>query len=379
MPSRLPFTPLDQNCEWIGSRYTLPEKVRDGDTVIQPQVIIWLELPSGLMLASTLVNPLKPVSFAETLEEAMRNPCAGLPRRPARIRVPDERLARELRRAAGGIPIIVAPVPEVDEAFAELAEAMEKESTPSYLGDGDISEAVVKELFSAAALLFRAAPWRHLEEYQVLRVDIPRFDIENACLSVIGAGRESAGILLFRSIDDFLAFGSVAVNTNRTGAGGVIVMRSLSFDPKKAMPPSMIREIKEHRWPIAGAKAYPAVICVDAEMSPVEPEEHDYRIMTACAQAFLAFFARNRRIFDTDAPEQVCELITTDDDVTVTLTAPDFTDEMAAADVEITLDGDDPPDDDSIEMARPPGRNDPCHCGSGKKYKKCHLLSDERQ
>ena len=22
------------------------------------------------------------------------------------------------------------------------------------------------------------------------------------------------------------------------------------------------------------------------------------------------------------------------------------------------------------------GRNDPCHCGSGKKYKKCHLLSD---
>jgi len=23
------------------------------------------------------------------------------------------------------------------------------------------------------------------------------------------------------------------------------------------------------------------------------------------------------------------------------------------------------------------GRNDPCHCGSGKKYKKCHLSLDE--
>jgi hypothetical protein len=23
------------------------------------------------------------------------------------------------------------------------------------------------------------------------------------------------------------------------------------------------------------------------------------------------------------------------------------------------------------------GRNDPCHCGSGQKYKKCHLLKDE--
>jgi hypothetical protein len=25
----------------------------------------------------------------------------------------------------------------------------------------------------------------------------------------------------------------------------------------------------------------------------------------------------------------------------------------------------------------PPGRNDPCHCGSGKKYKQCHLAQDE--
>jgi len=23
------------------------------------------------------------------------------------------------------------------------------------------------------------------------------------------------------------------------------------------------------------------------------------------------------------------------------------------------------------------GRNDPCHCGSGKKYKACHLAADE--
>ncbi|MFN3198499.1 MAG: SEC-C metal-binding domain-containing protein [Bradymonadia bacterium] len=28
-------------------------------------------------------------------------------------------------------------------------------------------------------------------------------------------------------------------------------------------------------------------------------------------------------------------------------------------------------------MANRPGRNDPCHCGSGLKYKKCHLAADE--
>lgn len=26
-----------------------------------------------------------------------------------------------------------------------------------------------------------------------------------------------------------------------------------------------------------------------------------------------------------------------------------------------------------------PGRNDPCHCGSGRKYKQCHLAQDEAE
>jgi uncharacterized protein YecA (UPF0149 family) len=29
--------------------------------------------------------------------------------------------------------------------------------------------------------------------------------------------------------------------------------------------------------------------------------------------------------------------------------------------------------------ARNPGRNDSCWCGSGKKYKKCHLVEDEKK
>ncbi len=28
-------------------------------------------------------------------------------------------------------------------------------------------------------------------------------------------------------------------------------------------------------------------------------------------------------------------------------------------------------------MVSGPGRNEPCHCGSGKKYKQCHLAKDE--
>ena len=45
---------------------------------------------------------------------------------------------------------------------------------------------------------------------------------------------------------------------------------------------------------------------------------------------------------------------------------------------EICLEGFDAVDDEPFERAAPKlGRNEPCWCGSGKKYKKCHLDSDE--
>jgi hypothetical protein len=49
----------------------------------------------------------------------------------------------------------------------------------------------------------------------------------------------------------------------------------------------------------------------------------------------------------------------------------------------VPKDGPDDPDydeeyEDEIPLVKP-GRNDPCWCGSGKKYKKCHLDQDERE
>jgi uncharacterized protein YecA (UPF0149 family) len=45
---------------------------------------------------------------------------------------------------------------------------------------------------------------------------------------------------------------------------------------------------------------------------------------------------------------------------------------------EVCLEGFDVVDDQPFQRAEPKlGRNEPCWCGSGKKYKKCHLDSDE--
>jgi hypothetical protein len=34
---------------------------------------------------------------------------------------------------------------------------------------------------------------------------------------------------------------------------------------------------------------------------------------------------------------------------------------------------------DAVLTGPPPGRNEPCYCGSGRKYKHCHLAKDEEK
>ncbi len=302
---------MSSKIEWLGGRYSVP--------FAGAEIILWLELPRGVIVASTLSAPREPHSHAESLASAMENPAEGSPRRPSRIRVADQRTARELRDAAAGIPIIVAPVPELDAAFEELAEALAgSESEPSYLAEGEIPPQLVEEMFEAASLLFRTAPWRRMSDQQILRVDIPRLGIDGACLSVIGAAGESFGLMLFSSIGDYHAFGPAM----RAKPDSRPMLRSLSFDRKEDLLPSLVGEVEQHRWPVAGANAYPVVLCMSADLNPLPVIDTDVRIMTAVTRAFLAFFIRHHELFEVDDPEPVRESSEGEDGVKVTLTAP---------------------------------------------------------
>ena len=375
MPSLFPFRPRPHDCEWVGGRYTLPKPVREGDALVYPEVDIWLELPRDVIVGSQITDPRDGVSFGDALKAVMKQPLEGAPRRPARIRVAEERLAKAVRDVVDSdVAVLVAPVPELDAAFAELARAIAPPPLyATYLGGGTIPPAVVGDLFSAAGVLFRTAPWRRVAEHQLLRVDIPRLGVDGACLCIIGGAGESFGLLLFRSLDAHRAFAAGPPSSaprNELRAAGPpreAALLSLSFDRKKDLPPEMLEEIKQHRWPVAGGKGYPVVLAVDADAMPLTTTERDVRILTACTLAFLAFFARHGDLFDDELPEPASESFTGDDDVAVTLTAPYGSNELF--DVERFFAPEEPP--------RPrAGRNDPCPCGSGKKYKKCHLAAD---
>jgi hypothetical protein len=353
-----------EETEWIGARYTSPHPVQDGDSVFHADVFLWMELPRGVLLVVRASDPRTPVTLAESLEEAMQRPGEGAPRRPSWIRVAGERDAVELRRTAGGIPIVVAPVPELDAVFEELNAATAPE--PSYLGHGTIAPQLVGALFQAADLLFRTAPWKRLSDRQILRVDIPSLGIDGACLSIIGAAGESFGLLLFSSLEDYDSFIEAASGAHpeeppAVPGKGPVALRSLSFNAGDDLPESLLREIDEHRWLVAQPHAYPTFFCLGKGHTPRRVTESDVRITTAVTRAFVAFYLRHPNLFDSDDLTPV-RLTSEEDGLQITLTAP-YT--MSAA--------------DRPKAMQRVGRNDPCPCGSGKKYKKCHLEADEAQ
>ncbi|MEA2326723.1 MAG: hypothetical protein QOE68_1682 [Thermoanaerobaculia bacterium] len=304
--------------EWIGARYKYPGMVQERGKNVQPDVVLWMAMPSGMIVSMTLINPRQPVSFADSFEEAIEPFDASL--RPAGIRVPTDRLAKELLPVAGGIPVSVAPVPELDAAFAEMIGMTGGTAKASYL-EGGIPEETVAEFFAAAQSLFNAAPWSLVQAHQIVGVDIPRLKVKGACLSVIGGNEESFGILLFRSVEDYLAFGK------RPAKGGPrkdrVAMRSMSFGSRKEIPPPMLREIKKHGWPVAGAHAYPTLFCVDKVMEAVPVAERDFWIMSACAFAFLSFLKEHGEMFiDHERATVVKASYIDDESLVVTFTAP---------------------------------------------------------
>ncbi|MGZ8866975.1 MAG: hypothetical protein ACXW2P_01430 [Thermoanaerobaculia bacterium] len=173
---------------------------------------------------------------------------------------------------------------------------MIEEELPSYLA-GEVEPEVVSRFFTAAAALFRAAPWKGVTEDQVVRIDIPRLGIDGSCLSVIGHAGQSFGFLLFRSLDDFDDF---------IGGGGSGLL-SVSFGSKKLVAPSMLEEIREHAWLIAGPKGYPSALSFDAKREALDVTERDYEVLTAAAVAFTLFFERHRRMFKAVETETVRE------------------------------------------------------------------------
>ncbi len=371
--------------EWIGGRFATPFFVHHREEPYRPDVVIWVELPEGVVVGQAVVMPDDAGgAVARTLRSALTQPLVGSPRRPDLIRVADGATAVEVRaEVAGAIPVDLAPTPELEVLVEQMIASIQADAddAPSYFAWGRVSPAAVEKLFNACRSLFAAKPWTVAGDTQVIRMDIPALDVDGACVSIVGALGEVHGLAIFPSMADFDRYleDTATGAFEEGGSGPGVELLLLTFDAATTLPPSMRREAMEHGWPVAGPDAYPLVERREPDGTPRPLVERDVAVAAAAARSLSAFFARHSAIFESDTPAPVCESYRDDDDREVRLTASFVT----ALDFDLTEPagpgpgtGFAPPA--PAEPFRPrAGRNDPCPCGSGRKYKKCHLAADE--
>ena len=371
---------------WVGGRLSPPFFIDGrGPAPVRPEIVLWVELPDGIVVGQAIVMPDDSEgAVARALRGAMTQPAVGPPRQPDAIRVADAVTAVEVRaEVAGAIPVMVAPTPELDALLAHMLATLPASADhDSYFAGGHVSAAAVEKLFEAGRSLFAVEPWKIADERQVMRMDIPALGVDGACLSIVGRLGVTRGVMVFPSLDDFeqllegIRAGAVERGTRALDAA----VLGLTFEPAADLPPSMRREAMEHGWPVAGADAYPVVEHRDPDGTARPLVERDVEIAAACARSLGAFFAKHAAVFEPGRTfATVCESYT-EDDREVRLTVP----YEAPADFEPTESVE--PELETLPAPAPAepfrpraGRNEPCPCGSGRKYKKCHLAADEAE
>lgn len=325
-------------------------------------------------------------ALARLLAQPLKRPMAGRPRVPRLVRIATRSdAARVLEVLPDGVAVCVAPTPELDEIVAQMAKSIGPgEVAADYLEDEHVPPEQIHDFFVSARMLYDLSPWKRIDDSQIFRIDIPDLGIAEACLSVIGGLGESLGFVLFSSFVEYDAFvTAIAESGPEPPEGFRAACLGLTFEHAADLPPEIRRRIATHSWPVAGPRAYPYLERREHDGDAVPLCERDFVIAAAIALTLSSFFAKHRREFAREVPEPQCETYAGAGQPAVTITYPYDTYELF--DIEDPLDmaaADGRRDRPDASTPPPPsprraGRNDPCPCGSGKKYKKCHLAADE--
>lgn len=299
--------PLAPGTTCLIGRYEFPYSVPGPDGKLMSfDVLMALELPANKLLTTQIVDPSDSKALTAALRDIIRKPGSGKARRPERIRVATQRMADEVAAAlGGGIAIEIASVAELDTVFAQMVAATSPEPELSYLS-GDATPEQIGRLFEAMEDLFKAAPWELMTDSQVIRVDMPIINVREACMAIMGAAGASYGFLLFDSLESYESFG---LSSDAAERGLPVELDvdffSVSFDSLDAVPEELRREIRKHKWPVAGRNAYPLILSLAPGGKRKPVSAHDVRLAVGGLNAFLEVFRSNRTYFEEEASGQL--------------------------------------------------------------------------
>lgn len=367
---------------WIVAARQAPIYVRENPTE-RAWLTFILERETDLVLGQN-ISPAPSAAIAiDILREALARPMAGPPRRPSRVLVEDRDLGARLSREFD-IPAQISdrPLPEAD-AFMEVfrnfiamggeddARALDDpEDEPSYF-DAGLPPPLVHRLIQAGGALGKLRPWDLFPNDTLIRMDVPDLGVKEAGLCIIGALGESRSVLLFRSRDDFLVQmgrGERLANRSEFSVERLdpgVPLLALDFESAPDVPARMKDEASTMGLKAGRRTLYPVVLCVDPDGVRRPASEHDLRLVVAAATAIDATFRRYRHRIGDPGSWPICAETPLDEGGVARLTIPFEAGVLFGQ--------------DAAPKARPkpPGRDEPCHCGSGRKYTVCHFVSDQ--
>jgi hypothetical protein len=184
---------------------------------------------------------------------------------PERLRVRHEEVAEALAPLLAERQVVVetGDVPELEQVAVGLMEHVSGKAiwppicnTETWSG-WDLPLPLVGHLFAAAAQFYRLAPWRDIVNLQAPTAVLPSGRVWTCC--VLGNGREQFGLALYSHAPDL--FDEVESDVPFSQTVGRIL--TVTFNSLADAAPAARRELRLHRWELAGPAAYPSLITVN--------------------------------------------------------------------------------------------------------------------
>jgi len=333
--------------------------------------------------------------LGDVMDRAVREPLEGRPHLPAIVRVATEELAASIQDARPEIRVEIGPTTALELELKRVARELDDDETWQWLG-GEIDAAAVEKLFAAARAFEEVEAWEVFGDEQFARVALPGLELREVAVMVSAEQSVTGNAVLSVAI----APGRAALDAWRDDMVPPDQIDVYFFE-RDDLSDAAWGEAKAHGWQSTGLDLYPRVVTGGEDERPTTARE--MTIATAVLDALSAAM-RTEPESDVEGVVQLEVTLATGDLARVRLDpldviesqedddddfdGPDVDEDelekwMAEDEAFLALDDEDPwkpapkAANATVRNAPKPGRNDECWCGSGKKYKKCHLEEDE--
>jgi tetratricopeptide (TPR) repeat protein len=268
--SRFKRLPESQDI-WEGAIVALPIWVdTPGGDPYRPRAAVWASTTRQLAHLKMLGEATEEETALLALAE-MGNSSKLAGYRPRALRV-DAHLADTLRESVGDLGLAVEvgdELPAVRAFVLAMADALSERPVPSALDEPGVTPARLAAFADAAKRFFDAAPWRYLDDEDLIKVESPKAGRGLSLFAVMGSAGQQFGLGFFSSTAQYREILDEAPIAAILEHGGEW---AIYFSPGWETPFADLDAWETLRLPLASDRAYPSAMRLHPDRGPQRPD-----------------------------------------------------------------------------------------------------------